>query len=88
MSTNSKNVMRPEFLKNFTRKVKERYILLEKRKSQFTNVGHFVSLLNGELNEIIQDLNLKIHDRQLPYITLKVCYGDILNKKSQSFSSQ
>ena len=59
--------------------MKERYILVEKGNPAFRNINSIVGSINNTLYKIIQDLNLKITDRQLPYITLKVCYGNISN---------
>ncbi len=53
MSKNSKNVIRPAFLKNFTRKVKQRYILLEKGNLQFRDIGNLITSANETLNSII-----------------------------------
>lgn len=85
MSTNSKNTIRPEFFKNFTKKVKERYILVEKGDKHLKNINDLVCSINQNLNCIIQTLNLKITDRQLPYITLKVCYGNLSNRRIRVF---
>lgn len=85
MSTNVKNVIRPEFLKNFTTKIKDRYVLLEKGNTEFQNIEGLVFSINHKINEIIQDLNLKITDRQLPYISLKICYGKVSNKRIRAF---
>lgn len=84
MSTNPKNIIRPEYLKNFTKKVKTRYILLEKGKA-FSNIEQTVSSINSLTNQIIQELNLKIYNRQLPYINLQICYGKVLNKRVRVF---
>lgn len=84
MSTNPKNIIRPEYLKNFTKKIKTRYILLEKGKT-FNNIEQTVASINTLTNQIIQELNLKIEDRQLPYINLQICYGKILNKRVRVF---
>lgn len=85
MSTNKKNAIRPEFLKNFTKNIKERFILLEKGNQQFNDISELVGAINQTINEIVQELNLKITDRQLPYITLKIGYGNVLNKKVRVF---
>lgn len=85
MSTNSKNIIRPEYFKNFTHKVKDRYVLVEKGNKQFKDINDLVGHINKEVNQIIQELNLKIADRQLPYITLKTCYGNILNSRVRVF---
>ncbi len=81
MSTNPKNIIRQEFLKNFTKKIKDRYILLEKGNQKFKDINDLISSINHELNLIIQELNLKIKDRQLPYITLHSYYGNIIQNK-------
>lgn len=81
MSTNAKNIIRPEFLKNFTKKIKDRYILLEKGNQKFKDINNLLFNINQELNIIIQNLNIKIKERQLPYITLKSCYGNITSNK-------
>lgn len=85
MSKKSKNVIRPAFLKNFTRKVKQRYILLEKGNSQFRDIGNLITSANEKLNSIIQVLNIKITDRQLPYLTIIPCYGNINDKRVRVF---
>lgn len=85
MSTNAKNIIRPEFLKNFTTKVKDRYVLLEKGNSEFQNIERLVFSVNHKINMIIQELNLRIIDRQLPYINLKICYGKVSNKRIRAF---
>lgn len=85
MSTNSKNIIRQELLKNFTHKVKKRFILIEKGNQQFNNIDELVSSINTTINQIIQELNLKIINRQLPYITLSVCYGKLTNKRVRVF---
>lgn len=85
MSTNAKNIIRPEFLKNFTKKTKDRYILIEKGNHKFKDIGDLVFSINQTMNQLIQELNLKITDRQLPYINLKICYGNILNKRVRVF---
>lgn len=86
MSTNSKNTIRPEFLKNFTKKVKTRYILLEKGKPiKSINIGKAIPKINSLCNQIIQTLNLKINDRHIPYINLQVCYSKIRNKRVRIF---
>ncbi|MBD5542721.1 MAG: hypothetical protein HDR01_00390 [Lachnospiraceae bacterium] len=81
MSSNTKNIIRPEFLKNFTQKIKVRYIVLERGNQQFKDIDKLISSINRDLNLIIQELNLRIRDRQLPYITLKSCYGNITSNK-------
>ena len=85
MSTNAKNIIRPEFLKNFTKNVKERLILLEKGNSNLINVSKFIPEINQYANEIIQYLNLIITDRQLPYINLQPNYGTVYDNRIRVF---
>lgn len=85
MSKKPKNVIRPAFLMNFTSKVKQRYILLEKGNSQFRNIADLIKSANDTLNRIVQELNIKIEDRQLPYLTIVPCYGNIFDKRVRVF---
>lgn len=86
MSTNYKNIIRPEYLKNFTRKVKTRFLLIEKGSDISKNIDETISHINSKVNCIIQSLNLIITDRQIPYITLLSYYGDIVdNKRIRAF---
>lgn len=77
MSTNPKNIIRPEYLKNFTKKVKTRFVLLEKGNSKSEKINQIIGDINSEVNLLIQNLNLKIKDRQLPYINLMSYYGKL-----------
>lgn len=86
MSSNSKNIIRPEFLKNFTKKVKTRYVLLEKGKPfKNININEDIPKINSLCNQIIQVMNLKINNRHLPYINLQACYGKIHDKRVRIF---
>jgi len=80
MSKNPKNLIRKEFLKNFTKNVENRLVLVQKGNNYGIDINKMISNANAEINIIIQDANLKIHDRQIPYITLKAKYGDTLDK--------
>lgn len=79
MSTNPKNIIRPEYLKNFTKKVKTRFILVEKGSKFPCEINKTIPNVNSKVNVIIQDLNLRITDRQIPYITLMSYYGDVID---------
>lgn len=79
MSTNYKNIIRPEYLKNFTKKIKTRFILIEKGSKISSNISETISHVNTKINCIIQELNLIITERQLPYITLMSYYGDVVD---------
>ena len=64
MSTNAKNVSRPEFLKNFTTKIKRRYIVIESSKNSSIDYQKTVNEINTRVNQIIQEINLRTSDRQ------------------------
>lgn len=83
MSTNYKNIQRPEYFKNFTTKIKHREILVESGKALNGNIQTVVKNVNSKVNQIIQQLNLKITDRQLPYITLEIQYRPEIGEKSR-----
>lgn len=85
VSTNAKNAERLDYFRNHTTKIKERYILLEKGNSQFKGIDERVSKICESANVFIQELNLRITDRQLPYIRLKTCYGDVFNNRVRVF---
>ncbi len=85
MSTNAKNVVRPDYFRNHTIKIKERYILVEKGNSDFRDINERIANICESTNVIIQELNLLITERQLPYIRLKTCYGDVFNKRVRVF---
>ena len=84
MSTNAKNKVRPEFLKNFTTKIKERVILINK-SPYYSNVTDHIFKINRDANKLIQELNLKIEDRQLPYINLRPRCSIDLDSRSRVF---
>lgn len=84
MSTNQKNRSRPEFMRNFTTKVKKRMILIS-NTSYCGNIDKQISYINQEVNKLVQELNLKIVDRQLPYISLRAKYDNRLDSKSRMF---
>ena len=84
MSTNAKNKVRPEFLKNFTTKIKESVILINK-SPYYSNVTDHIFKINRDANKLIQELNLKIEDRQLPYINLRPRCSIDLDSRSRVF---
>lgn len=83
MSTNSKNIIREEFLKNFTTKIKRRHVVIESSKNFNDNFQKTINSINSNVNQIIQLLNLKIEDRQIPYITLTAQFSSKLNQRSR-----
>lgn len=85
MSKNTKNVIRKGFLRNYTTKVKHRYILLEKGASQFRDIGKIICSANETLNTLIHELNIKVPNRQIPYLTLELCYGNVTDRRVRVF---
>lgn len=83
MSTNYKNLKRPEYFKNYTKKIKHREILIESGKALKGEIQDIVAKVNSKVNQIIQTLNLKIFDRQLPYITLDIQYRPEIGERSR-----
>mgnify|MGYP004660061177 CR=1 FL=1 len=83
MSNNSKNFLRPEYMKNYTTKVKHRDILVQVGNIPKNDIEQIVKSANSIANQIIQNLNLAIEDRQIPYITLTIFYKDTLNDKTR-----
>jgi len=72
------------FLKNFTTNVEHRNIAIE-NSEQFEKYQEIASRVSDTTNQLIQKLNAKIQDRQLPYITLTVVKGEKVNAKSRAF---
>ena len=82
---NFKNEFRSACLRNFTTKVKTRYILLDRKTCPITNIDQSIKSINDTTNFIIQDLNLLIHDRQLPYISLLAQSKNGFSKRTRAF---
>lgn len=74
MSTERKNKINKAYLKNFTKFVEERYVLIQNAPAIKKNIQETVNHINETVNTYIQKLNVKIHDRQIPYITLCIKY--------------
>lgn len=83
MSTNPKNIIRPEFLKNFTKSIKRRNVIVESGKHFSFDLQNVINSVNTKINQIIQLLNLKISNRQIPYITLTIRYNSELDEHSR-----
>ena len=83
MSTNAKNTFRREYFKNYTKKIKHREILIESGKALNGTITDIVKEVNSEVNQIIQNLNLLISERQLPYITLEIKYRPEIGQRSR-----
>ena len=83
MSTNYKNIHRAEYFKNYTTKIKHREILVHDNQALSGDIEKTIKRINSQVNQIIQQLNLSIHDRQIPYITLEIKYRDEIGKKAR-----
>ena len=86
MSKNSKNIIRPEYLKNFIQKnnIELRIIITSKADSELRWINPpMIKDLNQKLNVILQELNLKTPDRQIPYMTLHLVPGDQVSAESR-----
>lgn len=85
MSTNSKNRLSPAFLKNFTTMIERRTILVDKNTDISPEFERRISAINTKVNLIIQNLNIRITDRQIPYITLSIKYGDTIEHRTRVY---
>lgn len=85
MSKKFKNEIRDACLRNFTTKVRTRYILLDRKKCPIKNIDKRIKNINDDTNLIIQDLNLMIHERQLPYISLEIQSKNSFSKRTRAF---
>ena len=71
MSTNSKNTIRNAYMSNFTTKKKHRYIVTEKGSQLDTDIQNNLNKINDSINTAIQELSIRIHDRQIPYMIIE-----------------
>lgn len=85
MAKNFKNEIRDSCLRNFTTKVKTRYILIDRKKCPVRNVNKRIKSINDATNLLIQNLNLLISDRQLPYIALEIQSKNSFSKRARAF---
>lgn len=83
VSTNAKNYIRPEYLKNFTRNIEQRIIITAKADKKLRILDEMMTDINHDLNIIIQNLNLKVRARQIPYITLNVRHESTVDLSSR-----
>lgn len=83
MSTNARNIRRPDYFKNYTKKIKRREILVESGKVLQSKVQQVITSVNSEVNQIIQSINLKVADRQIPYITLEILFKPEIGPKAR-----
>ena len=70
MSTNDKNTFRPGYLKNFTRDLIERYIIVDNGGSD-TDKDVFVREINETLYSAIQEVNVLEQDRIIKFVTVR-----------------
>ena len=80
MSTNAKNIVRPEFLKNFTKNIENRVVLVQGDNNYGDDINNIIADSNSSINSIVQSINIKCESRQIPYITLKAKVGNALDK--------
>lgn len=85
MSTNPKNRLSPAFLKNFTTMIERRTILVDKNTDISPEFERRISTINEKVNLIIQNLNIKITGRQIPYIVLSIKYGDLIEHRTRVY---
>lgn len=85
MAKKFKNEKRAACLRNFTTKVKTRYILLDRKNCPIKDIDKRIKTINDTANLIIQDLNILIHDRQLPYISLEIQSKNSFSKRTRAF---
>lgn len=83
MSKNAKNFIRPEYLKNFTKNIEQRIIITAKADKKLRMLDEMMVDINHDLNIIIQNINLKVRDRQIPYITLSVRHESTVDPSSR-----
>lgn len=83
MSTNYKNIIRPEYFKNFTNAIIHREILVESGHALKGDIQDIVYSVNSKVNQIIQKLNCRIDSRQIPYITLDTQYHPTVHEQSR-----
>lgn len=85
MSTNPKNRLSPAFLKNFTTMIERRTILVDKDTEISPEFERRIAAINTKANLIIQNLNIKITDRLIPYINLSIKYGDTVEHRTRVY---
>ena len=71
MSKKTKNVVRKAYMSNFSKKKKHRYIITEKNTELDRYLQQNSNRINDRINYAIQELSIKITDRQLPFMTIE-----------------
>lgn len=85
----NKTKITPAVLKSFSTKIKHRFVLIDKgNQSIKAAFNSKLNSINTKANQIIQELNLLIEDRQIPYITLEPMYGNLLNNEGKERSKR
>ena len=79
MPNKQKNIIRQGYFKNYTLFAIKRKVLLEEPNKLNLNVGW----INKQTNQILQEINLKVHDRQIPYVAIDIQYGDKITGESR-----
>lgn len=85
MAKKFKNEIRASCLRNFTTKVKTRYIVLDRKKCPIKNINGRIKFINDTTNLIIQNLNIAIPNRQLPYISLGIQSKNNFSKRTRAY---
>lgn len=85
MSTNAKNIIRQEYLKNFTKDILRRLVITAESDKDFRFFDSLMVDINHNLNKILQDINLKTLNRSVPYMTLCVQHSGKVEKDSRVF---
>ncbi len=88
MSKNSKNIIRKAYMSNFTKKKKHRYIITEKGSNLDSYIQDNLNFINESINVAIQELSIKIEDRQIPYIVLEKISVDLDVMKIEEISRE
>ncbi len=85
MTKKFKNTIRPAFLWNFTTKVKTRYILINRNELPIKNLNSRIKSITESANLSIQKLNVLIHKRQIPYISLELHSKKFFSRRTRAF---
>ncbi len=85
MSTNIKNRLWSAYFRNFTTMIERRVILIDKKLGASSDFEQRILSVNEEINKLIQDLNIIVWNRQIPYFTLLIKYGDVIEKDTRIY---
>jgi len=80
---NTRNRSRHDYFRNYTTKIKERNIIVEKGTPINTQTQAKIKKANNKANLLIQRLNILIETRQLPYVLLKIVCNSYPDAKTR-----